>query len=259
MSRAIHVEAMCWLRYGKRLPIVCTEVGFWNADVLGVSDKMSVEVEIKVSKADLLRDFTSKKQKHWVYANARDEQGNVPNYFYFFVPESLGEKAQAILEEKAPKVGLAVHTETGLIDGRNVRILRKATKLRNGKPTPRLLQTALQRMSSELCGTKIIVDRLRGELLEKFDAMSQGVVLASARAAGALDADQFDDLEQRAAEMAFCVEQKLWSEVENKDKWRMAATRWLEAQYLHNRDWTNEAYRFAGPRRRAPDPAPDSD
>ena len=233
---------MCWLRYGKRLPIVCTEVGRWNADVLGLCDTMSIEVEVKVSKADLLREFTTKKDKHFFYANATDEQHHVPNYFYFFVPEALVADVSTIVAERAPKAGLASHTETGLLPGNNVRIVRKATRLRNGRPAPRLIRTALARMSSELCGSKQLIQQCRTQIVDRFDAMAKSAVLIAAGAVGALDCEDAEiDLDLRAAQLALCVEGRIWSEVQDKEKWRTAAKKWLEVQQYQNKEWTDEA------------------
>lgn len=156
----LYVEALCWLRFGKRLPYICTEGGHWNADVLGMNDKFSVEVEIKVSKADLKRDFTSKSGKHYLYDNAGiSPSRQVPNYFYFYVPPELEKDALLILGEKQSKAGLAVYDFETLVvpsatmaAGKRTRIARRPTKLHDNEPSEQFKNTVLMRMGSELCG-----------------------------------------------------------------------------------------------------------
>ena len=240
-SDRLKVEAMCWLRYGKRIPIVCTEVGRWNCDLLGLCDTMSIEVEVKTSKADLQREFSRKTTKHWVYTNATDTDRFTPNYLYFFVPEALGKEASDILAEKAPKAGVAAFTETNNLAGNNVAILRKATKLRDGPPSPQLLRAALARMSSELCGSKQIILQLKSRIIADFDDMVHGAVMVAAGAVGSLDCEEKEiDLDLRAAQLAMCVEGKIWSEITDQERWRTAARKWLEVQAFKNKEWFHE-------------------
>jgi hypothetical protein len=246
MSKSIHVEAMCWLRYGKRMPIVCTEAGPWNADILGISSDMSIEIEVKKSKSDLKRDFTSKKAKHFAYAAGTSRW--VPNYLYFYVPEELGEFAVQHLAEACPKAGVAVYKETENLDGRNTGIVKKPIRLREEPPHPGLVRTAIQRMSSQLCGQIIAFEGFRARLESTFAWTLKGGVDAAVRIAGTLDPeDREGDLRLRAAELAFCVEQiqdfgKL--PPEQQQKWLDAAKRWLDAQYVTSKEWEDASYRL---------------
>lgn len=165
-SSILKTEAMCWLRYGKKMPYVCTEGGYWSADVLGVCDQFSVEVEVKVSKADLKREFQTKTSKHYLYANAEGEPARqVPNYFYFYVPPDLEEDAAKIVEAEAPKAGLVVYAPNGwLLDGKKSRVVRRATKLHNKEPSPAFRQVVLKRMGSELCGLHLLQQRFLNDL-----------------------------------------------------------------------------------------------
>jgi hypothetical protein len=144
----IHAEALAWLRFSKRCMIVATEVGTWSADVLGMNDKQSIEVEVKVSVSDLQAEFRHKEQKHWVYAHG----GNgAPNLMYFCVPEELAEKAKAILDEKAPYAGLLSYNGGKLLAGRNLVSVKRPKELRETPPTARERERAIMRMSSQLC------------------------------------------------------------------------------------------------------------
>jgi hypothetical protein len=246
-TRSLHAEAMCWLRFGKRMPIVCTEVGPWNADILGLSDTMSIEVEIKQSRSDLLAEFRNKKAKHHQYANA--DQGPaafVPNYFYFFVPEHLAEGTVKTVSELMPKAGIAVMTETNYLDGRNVRIAKKAQKLRDAPPRKGFIHTAMLRMSSELCGTILANHRIASEISHNVSKLREELPIHLMRVTGVLDAEDPEaDLEARAREMKSCVEGvDIFTGDEDRAKWIAAAKKWLEAQHLNSRSWTEEGWRY---------------
>ncbi len=243
-SEVLKNEAMCWLRYGKRMPIVCTEAGRWNADVLGVSPSECIEVEVKVSKADLRNEFINKSGKHFLYANATSNLTFVPNRFYFMLPSSLQDTALAIINEKAPKAGLIVYLPEGnLLDGRNCAVVKPAEKLRDGKPSRRVIRVAMMRMSSELCGTKKLAYNALRDLATNFRFELSRITTAAVRSAGTLDFENRPEaLENRAAELALCVDGFDWKQLtdEQKTRWREAAKRLLEAQYLDLDAWELE-------------------
>lgn len=171
-SGFLKTEALAWLRFGKKLEYVCTEGGAFNADVLGLNEKFSVEIEVKVSLADLKREFTSKGGKHHLYAS--DDAGAhwaTPNYFYFFVPAEIEQKTLDLVVEKCPKAGVAVYDEVALGRyrlGDRTRVARKATRLHQDVPRPALRRAVLMRMGSELVGRHAtwnsFCDEMRGEV-----------------------------------------------------------------------------------------------
>lgn len=188
----LHAEAMAWLRYGKRLPIVCTEAGRWNADVLGMNRSTCIEVEVKHSLSDLRAEFRNKTQKHWVYANAEANNGrDVPNYFYVVVPEGLGEKSESIIAEKAPAAGLLVHTP-GKMAGRNLTLLRKAKKLKATPPSSAFMRDAILRMGSQLCGLNILHAQLEEKVLVAITAAARASLDAASALHTAPDVAPFD-------------------------------------------------------------------
>ena len=190
------------------MPIVCTEVGPWYADIIGISSTMAIEIEIKKSKSDLLRDFTNKKAKHFAYANAETGPASfVPNYLYFYVPQELGETTVKIVEEKCPKAGVAIQLDTKHLDGRNTSVIKKPTRLRPDPPRQGFFRTAILRMSSELCGRAITIDegiaKAHGALEELRDSGMAAAVLS----AGALDSeDVVADTMVRARELALAID-----------------------------------------------------
>lgn len=156
-SSTMKAEGLAWLRFVKQCTIIATEVGNFHADLLGACPAYSIEIEVKCTIADLKIDF--KKTKHILY------QGNVPgtfvpNFFYVMVPVDLEEKALAILEEKGPKYGLLVFEENKyVLDGRKCRVVKRPKRLHEGKPKDKLFQVLTARMSSELIGLHLLLDK----------------------------------------------------------------------------------------------------
>lgn len=153
---------MCWLRYGKRIYALATEAGSpsWPADVLGVTPNYTIEIETKISKSDLLNDFESKAAKHHAYKNAetRNASSNwVPTYFYFLVPEELGEVALAAVKENQPKAGILIYSPRAYFqrDGQKLICQKQAQKLHKNKPSIQMRKAILMRMGSELCRNKL--------------------------------------------------------------------------------------------------------
>ncbi len=66
-SVQMKAAAMHWLRFRKQLNYVATECGFWSADVIGCDSEHLIEIEVKVSRADLMAEFRNKLEKHEYY------------------------------------------------------------------------------------------------------------------------------------------------------------------------------------------------
>lgn len=248
-ASVLKAVALGWLRYGKRLPIVCSEVGRWNADVLGVSPTVAIEVEVKVSKSDLRAEFKNKQAKHYIYANAM-EKSYAPNYFYFLVPAHLGTEAQKIAEEAAPKAGvLSYDSEVAAGYHRDaVSVVKRATKLKQGAPPRALLTAAMLRCSSELCGLHLHEMAFQRRVSDALESARRDALTLSVRAAGTLDIEHpVDDLELRARELAFCVDGvEQWDELElpEKKRWLEAALRLLDASNVNVKGWVESPFLF---------------
>lgn len=244
-SAVLKSAALGYLRYSKRLPIVCTEVGRWNADVLGISNTMAIEIEVKVSKADLKNEFKNKRAKHYMYAHGEGSV-NVPSYFYILVPETLADEAVTIVTEAAPKAGvLAYDTEgSGAAYNRQaVRVLKRAKKLTDRPPSREMVISAMMRCSSEVCGLRVSQVEYQRQVLKSMDDAQAQTMRLVARAAGSLDFEDPDgDLDNRAQELAFCVEGigvVSWQNLSKADqqKWKDAALRLLDADYVNTKTW----------------------
>lgn len=161
----LKTEAIAWLRYIRRCHLVCTEVGPYNADCWGLSDGRLVEVETKISIADLKADF--RKGKHARYALDQQKYYGVPNTFYFCVPAELQTKALELLDKLEPlcyvkpgpvaavvkKYGLLVYEEASVL-GRHLTVVKKAGFIHKNAPSAGTVRVAEMRMASELCGLR---------------------------------------------------------------------------------------------------------
>lgn len=168
-SSHLKTLGMCWLRFGKQMPIVATEAGHWNADVIGINATESIEIETKVSKQDLRIDHHKVKHGYFKLAGNKDL---IPNRFFFLVPEPL--EAAAIEEclKVNPDYGVLV-AMSDLNYGdyhihKSLRCVRRAKPLHDSLPTERLRLKIVRRMSSEICGfhlgngySQLFVDTLK--------------------------------------------------------------------------------------------------
>lgn len=238
-SAEIKAEAMAWLRYGKRMTAVCTEVrhGYYVMDVLGCNAQASIEVEVKTSKADFKKDFDNKAPKFFMYESADSTQhtAKVPNQIYYAVPENLKEYGLALLEERFPKAGLVVYRpELELLAGKNLELVRSARKLHGKAPARVFLHDVFLRTSSELCGARLALVDLRKKLDKTLNGYNDLVVNVAAAHAGVLDMENPEqDLEQRASEYHHAMEPNVqWHElsVERQEYWRAGTRRLLDSR-----------------------------
>lgn len=174
-SGTLKTEALCFLRYAKQLDWVCTEGGRWSADVLGANDNSIVEVEVKVSKADLLAEFRNKQTKHEYYKHYTVW---APNYFYFMVPPELGPETVEVLREKFPKAGVLTYGFPSRRHGYRTRILKAAKRLHVQEPDPQFLRAIKRRSTSELCGMHIALDELPNMEISQVDEVKATILKA---------------------------------------------------------------------------------
>ncbi|CAB4127307.1 hypothetical protein UFOVP75_131 [uncultured Caudovirales phage] len=240
---AAHLKAfaLAWLRYGKKMPVVCTEVGNWSADVLGVSQYQSIEVEVKTSISDLKADFKNKTAKHYLYSQAEGmTPASIPNYFYFMVPHEISDKAVAEISLHSTKIGvISVEPEMRLesFHPRLVSIPKKGLALHKEKPSMRMLEMALLRNSSELCGLYRHNVLLREQFKNLVDKYEKAVEHMAAFTVGALD---FESPEQSRHDIAVMLA-RIVGVVSNDDEfsglalgerknWLAAADRYIAEQ-----------------------------
>ncbi len=130
--------------------MVVTECGHYHCDVLGVSTKECIEIETKISRADLRADRA--KIKHRLYSC---DSYWTPNRFYFLVPEHLRDDALAVAAEINPAYGVMTASDiTSRNYGANdfLTVQKRAANLHNLIPSGRLRNEVISRMSSEIVG-----------------------------------------------------------------------------------------------------------
>lgn len=240
----LKVEALSWLRYMKQYPIVCTEVGNWNCDALGIGPALMSEVEIKVSLSDLRAEFKNKKAKHyryWLSNEGARPYTSVPNFFYVMLPAPLIEDAKTFLDEICPRAGiLSYHTPAW---GRTVGVVRKATKIHELPPSKHMVRTAVRRMSSELCGLWATQEKLRGDIFATLETATRSIAAAAMKNEGVLDTEpddvKEDVLEARAKELCVAMEGPAWGTLgeDEKSLYLRAAKTLADAKGVNLLDW----------------------
>ena len=145
---------LSYFRFKRQFPYVLTEFGRWNADVFACNDQKAIEVEVKISIADLKREAVYKKNKHLWYKKETDSPSlYTPNEFYVAVPQELKEKAEPIIKDLNPNYGLICINagEEGEHSGPyqdKVFIMSRAKPLHDRAPKPKIFLDAAKRMSS---------------------------------------------------------------------------------------------------------------
>lgn len=168
-----------WLRFGRQMPYVATEIGpsgSWLADVSAATTQTLVEIEIKTSLADLRRDFETKKYKHQVFESSETLHRWQPNKMYFLVPKNLTLGAEEELAKRNPRYGLIVFDEEkyGPREWDCLSVSRRAGALHERPPSPDVLEAFVRRMGSELSffyGMHRRYGGLLGEMRELSKAM----------------------------------------------------------------------------------------
>lgn len=231
----LHAEALAWLRFAKRMPIVCTEGGGFNADVLGVDALKVIEVEVKVSASDMRAEFKNKQLKHemfrWSLEKKQRTSSFVPNFWWMIVDKSLEQKALSLLAEEAPYGGVLVRERPSMNQyaaGRwNLRVARQPKRLHPEHPRPMLVRSAIMRMANEVVGWNLTSGL-------KFEGVTPGEVsrVITQRmegVEGVLDVEDADpSLERRGLELAW-VMGKDWSKLgsQARMKWCLRAQQFM--------------------------------
>ncbi len=103
----IKLVTLAYWRYSRQHIMGAIECG--GADVKTIATSLLItESEVKVSIADMRREFKTKRCKHQnMFGEGFSRRPNV-NYFYFVVPERLKDKALGVVKELYPYAGLLV-------------------------------------------------------------------------------------------------------------------------------------------------------
>lgn len=144
---------MCYFRFDRQW--LCASECL-NSDVLAITDKGIIEVEIKISKYDLWKGEAKKDKhkfppQHWGYYSN-------PNKFYICVPYDLLEEAKKWVEVTNKKYGIIQHYDKAHYSC-SISVVKKAQAI-HSEPAKILEGKIMMRVCSENIG-------LLGRLLEK--------------------------------------------------------------------------------------------
>lgn len=152
-SSQMKMCVLCWFRFKKRWNYVATEVGGFNADVVGANSQYLYEVEVKVNKRDFTADF--QKSKHEIYKNHDSVsswgKGWIPNKFFFAVPEDMVDFALEQLKDY-DKYGLVTVSWKDWWRNPQIKTIKQAKFMHKRPTSKKALDLILLRMSSEICG-----------------------------------------------------------------------------------------------------------
>ena len=116
-----------------------------NNDIMVITNKGTIEVEVKVNKYDLWKG-EAKKYKHKLYANQLFNTKS-PNRFYICVPEELKDEAIKWVEAINKKYGIFLCKKRSYYPY-NIYTLKRAIILHN-KPNEYLKERIMKRVCSE--------------------------------------------------------------------------------------------------------------
>lgn len=110
-----------------------------GADVIADNGKEIIEIEVKITKSDLINGERKKLYKHKRYKQGRGKWGCFPNKFLFCVPEKLVDDALCLAHEINEKYGVIAfdadrfvkRIEDGFLSehGAHLRIVKSARRL----------------------------------------------------------------------------------------------------------------------------------
>lgn len=163
MLKAVVISYFRFKRQYCAIDEVSSDMG--NADVLCDNGKQIIEVEIKVTRSDLIMG-ERKKGRHPI--GAPKEYGNTPNRFFICVPLELKEVAEKWIEETNPLYGLicfdekSVHIfkEVSFVAWGNYLWICRSAKKIHGEYKENLFRSICMRASSTRCadiGSRIIL------------------------------------------------------------------------------------------------------
>lgn len=177
---ALRFQALQWLRYKQRCPIVCCERpafeyerGSLRPDALGITrGRQLIEVEIKVSATDLRQD--AKKPRFTRYAHGR--ASNKVRKYYLVPPRLLALALEVVPQECGVLVPEYSNPRAGAVplsDAFKVALSVKRSSARG--EYPRLKFSDCVRMAENQSGTLVSIARELAEIGQKITDATQGV------------------------------------------------------------------------------------
>ena len=145
----IKIVLMRYFRFDRSFDLVATEYANMDVIALDLSREKFVEVEIKISKPDLLKD--AKKPKHSEYIRLLK---NTPKQFYYAVPKKLVDEAIRLCNILNPSYGVInVENYPGIV--------KRAMPLHIRKNDDYLVNSVISRVTSENINLRLKLNELK--------------------------------------------------------------------------------------------------
>ena len=156
----IKLQLMKYYRFDRQFTLVVSE-SINNADITALSDKLLIEVEVKISKEDFLKEFNGKSwvktQKHQRYNSGKTyKKYIIPNYFYFCTTKELAPFIKQFLKDNGYiNYGILLCNEKRLFNKRShIETYKQGSKLHKENITERVADKVQKRLQSELITLK---------------------------------------------------------------------------------------------------------
>lgn len=155
-SKFIKYQLMKYFRFDRGYTF-CVSECINKSDINALNDNSLVEVEIKISKQDFLKEFDGKSKiktyKHKCLNGYKSKKKGyiTPNYYYFCVPRELCNFVLDYLNTHYPKYGLLVCEEYRIYGQRsNITCIKRPKRIHDIQPSKTIFTKIGKRLQSEL-------------------------------------------------------------------------------------------------------------
>lgn len=131
-----HCIYFCKEHYLNRYNMRADFIALFQKCIDGKVVKVAMEIEVKISWNDFLRDFKDKKIKHEEYTG-KIGQPPLVNYFAFCVPVEIYERCKEYLDKNYPQYGLFIYGGGDICQGRGSMFSEKRLLTKQETPITR--------------------------------------------------------------------------------------------------------------------------
>lgn len=160
LTEFIKLQLMKYYRFDRQFNLVVSEC-INNSDITALSKTNLVEVEIKISKEDFLKEFDGKSKikatKHQRYNNGKKyNKYIIPSYFYFCTTKDLAPFIKNYLKENGyTNYGILICCEKRIFNKRShIEVYKQANKLNKNVINDDVIEKVYKRLQSELISLK---------------------------------------------------------------------------------------------------------
>jgi hypothetical protein len=155
-SNLIKTALLCYYRFKCGCKLACTEFnyGYGIADILTINKENEViEVEIKISKSDLLSEGKHKQLKHLMLKESNNTKflNSTPNRFYFCVPSDLQSEAIEYANDLNSNYGVMVFNYDPKQPQESIKIIKSSRLLHSKDTASKFNESIIKRITNDLC------------------------------------------------------------------------------------------------------------